>query len=555
MYKLFLCLRFLCRRIIAYLAIGVVALCVFMMLTVVSVMNGFLHKVEIAAKGLFGDVVVETGSLTGLADYEAFIERIEANVPEVEAAAPFIFTYGILRVPDTDFRRTIQIAGVPLPKRAAVSDFEKGLLFQKNWAKPTWDVSAAFLLQKLSEETAATRKILERLVRSARDEPLPPEKQDTIQGLQQALRFHRIAAEKLQDEPRMRQEIRRLQAKMADARKRGEAKEVVEELEELIDAYRKRCLDDWQYRVILGHGIPGLTFRTEAGETVRVVPPGLRIGVVLLPLGKRISAADITPVRRMFTIVDECKTDVSTIDSDIIYVPLQTLQTLNDMVEEYEVGGRKAVRKRCSQVHVKVRRQDPSERHLREVATKVRREWAAFEADHPDPFATRVIVQTWREKQVRLVSTVEAQRTLVVTMFGVISLAAIAVIFVILYMIVLQKTRDIGVIKAVGGSAAGVAQIFLGYGAVIGLIGSAAGTAGAFLFVRDINAIHDAVGRWIGFTVFSREWYMFDKIPNEVDWQAAQAIVLGAILSGLAGALLPALRAARMQPVEALRYE
>ena len=555
MYKLFLCLRFLCRQIIAYLAIGVVALCVFMTLTVVSVMNGFLHKVEIAAKGLFGDIVVETGSLTGLADYQAFIERIEANVPEVEAAAPFIFTYGILRVPHTDFRRTIQIAGVPLPQRAAVSDFEKGLLFQKNWAKPTWDVSAAFLLQKLSEETAATRKILQRLEGSAGDKPLSAETQDAIHGLQQALRFHTIAAERLRDDPRMRQEIRRLQAKLADARKRGEGPEAIEDLEEIIDAYRKRCLDDWPYRAILGHGIQGLTSRTAAGETVRVVPPGLRIGVVLLPLGKRISAADIAPVRRMFTIIDECKTDVSTIDSDIIYVPLETLQVLNDMVEEYEAAGRKIVRKRCSQIHVKVRRQDPGERHLRDVAAKVRREWAAFEPDHPDPFATRVIVQTWREKQVRLVSTVEAQRTLVVTMFGVISLAAVAVIFVILYMIVFQKTRDIGVIKAVGGSAVGVAQIFLGYGAVIGLIGSAIGTAGALFFVQDINAIHDAVGRWIGFTVFSREWYMFDKIPNEVDWQAAQVIVLGAILSGLAGALLPALRAARMQPVEALRYE
>ena len=61
MYKLFLCLRYLRSRIIAYFAVLGVALCVAMMLIVVSVMNGFLDRVEKAAKGLFGDIVISPG--------------------------------------------------------------------------------------------------------------------------------------------------------------------------------------------------------------------------------------------------------------------------------------------------------------------------------------------------------------------------------------------------------------------------------------------------------------------------------------------------------------
>jgi lipoprotein-releasing system permease protein len=100
-----------------------------------------------------------------------------------------------------------------------------------------------------------------------------------------------------------------------------------------------------------------------------------------------------------------------------------------------------------------------------------------------------------------------------------------------------------------------VAQIFLAYGAAIGLVGSILGTVGGYYFVRYINPIQDAVDRWFAFRVWDREFFMFEKIPNEVDALPALLIVAGAIIAGLVGALIPALRAARMQPVEALRYE
>ena len=81
------------------------------------------------------------------------------------------------------------------------------------------------------------------------------------------------------------------------------------------------------------------------------------------------------------------------------------------------------------------------------------------------------------------------------------------------------------------------------------------GAVGGYFFVRNINAIHDWIARTFGFVVWSREHFMFDTIPNEVDPMTAAVIVAGAIVAGLIGALIPAVRAARMRPVEALRYE
>jgi lipoprotein-releasing system permease protein len=166
-----------------------------------------------------------------------------------------------------------------------------------------------------------------------------------------------------------------------------------------------------------------------------------------------------------------------------------------------------------------------------------------------------VSVETWRQRQAKVIAPIQQQRTLVVIMFGIISMVSVVLIFVIFYTIVVQKTRDIGVMKAVGASDGGVALIFLTYGAAIGLVGSILGCIGGYYFVRYINPIQDALDTWFGFRVWSREWFLFEEIPNQVAPTTALAIAIGAIAAGLAGAIIPAVRAARMQPVEALRYE
>jgi lipoprotein-releasing system permease protein len=334
--------------------------------------------------------------------------------------------------------------------------------------------------------------------------------------------------------------------------------EELEELEarmgELIGASGFRSPED---RIILGLGIRGLSFRTEEGETVRVVGPGGKVALTMIPMGRGVDVRSVTPNTRAFTVVDDCRTDVAPVDSEIVYVPLETLQALNDMAAEYSADDPAQVARpaRVSMLQLKVRDEfGRDEAALRAVAGRVRAVWERFRRERPDAAGSAAVL-TWRQMQAKYIGPIQQQRTLVVIMFSIISTVSVVLIFAIFYMIVAQKTRDVGVLKSVGASSGGVAGIFLMFGAAAGLVGAVLGTAGGWLFVHYINEVQDALDAWLGFRVWSKEVFLFEKIPNEVQAGTALAIAAGAVAAGLIGALIPAAWAGRMQPVEALRYE
>jgi len=551
MYKIFLSLHYLRSRVIAYFAVLGVMLCVAMMLIVVCVMNGFLRKIESAAKGLFGDIIVEAGSAHGIERYDEFIKFVKhgpRRIPEVEAASPFIISHAFLRapdLPDPNYFRQVQVVGIRLPERAEVSDFEQGLFVQAGLARPTFDPPMELILRRVDEEANQIRTILTREQKRAAEDydDVPDDVANMLIRLKNAYTLNRHAAHRLRMADTYRREIDRLKKLREQAEASGDGEEA-ELLENRILRYRRVAYGPPQSRAILGVGIPSLSFRTEQGEIIRRLWPGAKIVLKIVPLGRDVSEMDLQLPRGMFTVCDDARTGVSSIDREIVYLPFKRLQIMNSMDQP----------DRCTQIHIKVRGQPGGELRLREIAAKVRRAWLEFDANSPR-LGQQVSVQTWRQRQRRVIAPIEAQRTLVIIMFGIISLVSVFLIFVIFYMIAYQKTREIGLIKAIGGSNAGVAYIFLAYGAVVGLIGAVLGTAAGYLFVRNINPIHDWVARTFGLVVWDREVFMFDLIPNEVRWPEASAIALGAVVFGILGALLPSIVAARMQPVEALRYE
>ena len=562
MYKLFLCLRYLRSRVLAYFAAAAVALCVAMMLIVVSVMDGFLHRIEVAAKGLFGDIIVESNTLSGLGRYDEFISDVKTKVPDVQAASPWIFTYGILRLPHSDWRQTVQVAGVRLPERAAVTDFAKGLFIQKDWPAPSFDPAKDKVvagLEQYGKDLAALLGQYEKDLAAMRDPSgkyLPgPTAASRIAKLKrdiglvnQAMDGVAVGRMQLQLEEQTDADAKALQKQVKDADAKGDEAAVKSLQKRLDDLEIQRILPPEQ-RMILGVGIPGLSSRTADGKTLRYVAPGQRLVMTLLPMGKG-SFSNITPTNTPFTIIDDCRTDVSSIDNNTVYVPFERLQKLNDMAAD-EAGPA-----RCSAIHFKVRGGGlGDEAYLAKVRDDIVKVWKDFDYEHPDANRYGVSIKTWRERQEIIISNIAAQRTLVVIMFGVISSVAVVLVFVLFYTIVVQKTKDIGVLKAIGGSNGGVAQIFLGYGAAVGLVGSVFGVILGVVFVHYINEIHDWVGRTFGLVIWSKEYFLFDKIPNEVQILPATMIVVAAIVAGLVGALLPAAKAAYMQPVEALRYE
>jgi lipoprotein-releasing system permease protein len=168
----------------------------------------------------------------------------------------------------------------------------------------------------------------------------------------------------------------------------------------------------------------------------------------------------------------------------------------------------------------------------------------------------RVTIRTWEEKQERFIAAVEKEKVLVTTLFGVISVVAVFLVGVIFYMIVQEKTRDIGIIRSVGATAFGVAQIFLAYGAAVGFVGGAMGVTLGAVFVRYINEFQDFLASISDrAVVWSPEVYAFDKIPNTVQPSDVIVIYVVAIIASMFGSVVAAYRASRVWPVEALRYE
>ena len=166
-----------------------------------------------------------------------------------------------------------------------------------------------------------------------------------------------------------------------------------------------------------------------------------------------------------------------------------------------------------------------------------------------------VKVMLWQEVNAKFIGAVEREKVLVTMLFGIISIVAVFLIFCIFFMIVVEKTRDIGIIKSVGATSAGVAQVFLGYGLAIGLTGAVLGTLAGYLIVKNINWLHEMMGTLMGVKIWDAETYAFDTIPNTLNPNEMIVIFCVAVIASVIGALVPAIRAARLNPVEALRWE
>jgi len=165
-------------------------------------------------------------------------------------------------------------------------------------------------------------------------------------------------------------------------------------------------------------------------------------------------------------------------------------------------------------------------------------------------------VSTWEDKRLTFLRAVALERQVMGFILFFVGLIAGFLILSLLHTTVISKTRDIGTLKSIGGSVHGIMSIFLLNGLLMGLIGSAFGTAGGFLITRNINAIESFLERIVGFSLFPSDIYYLDRIPvDQHPWPNILVICVLAVAVSLGASILPAWKAARMDAVEALRYE
>ena len=268
------------------------------------------------------------------------------------------------------------------------------------------------------------------------------------------------------------------------------------------------------------------------GEDMFIAPPGTKIALVFPKAGNRPEASYDD-----YSVVGYFKSGMSEYDSQHVYVPLERLQQMRLLVDEQ---GRGAV----NAIQIKVKPGVDIDRLKWQVQS-------ALERLRPMTFR----VATWEEKQGPLLAAVLIEQSILnLLLFMIIAVAGFGIL-AIFSMIVVEKTRDIGVLKALGASTSGVRGIFLGYGLSLGIVGSGVGMIGGLLFVRYINPIEALLSRLTGRKVFDDSIYYFSEIPTQVVPSTVCWIVGGALLIAVVASVWPAQRAARLRPVQALRFE
>jgi lipoprotein-releasing system permease protein len=163
-------------------------------------------------------------------------------------------------------------------------------------------------------------------------------------------------------------------------------------------------------------------------------------------------------------------------------------------------------------------------------------------------------VQSWKDYRREFIAAMEKEQTMMIVMFALVGITTVFIVFVVSYMIISHKSKDIGILKSIGVSNADVMLLFLLFSFFVGLSGSAIGVLAGWRFLVHINGIEGCLYDKFGFQpLWDRTIYAIGDIPNTIDLKVLGVIILSAIGACLAGALLPCRQAAKQRPVETLQ--
>ena len=524
MYKLVLCWRYLQTRYIALASVISVTLGVATLIVVNSVMSGFTHEMQFRIHGILSDIVFDGHGLEGFADSEWHMQRIRQIAgDDIQAMTPTVHVPAMLnyRVGQRWVHRQVNFIGIDTTTYPLVSDCADYLQHPKNRDAPSFQLrDGGYDVQdrELGEESPYRH------------------------GMEMAGWPHRrrigaeekawVAAQK-KNNPQLAVPERVGRADpfsgIATPLRAAESEEGV--VQQWGPVSEDRVYDkatQQETGVIIGYALAQVLGRE--GDHYFLVLPGDDVKLTFPTAGTPPKA-----VSGSFTVVDFYQSKMSEYDSAFVFAPIEKLQEMRGMINPSTGVAN------VNSIQVKLRQGAD----LEAVRDKLR---AAFP---PELYA----ISTWRDKQGPLLAAVQMETAILnILLFLIIAVAGFGIL-AIFFMIVVEKTKDIGILKSLGASGGGVMAIFLSYGLLLGSVGSGAGLVLGLLFVHNIDHVRRSV-EWIsGQPVFDPSIYYFQEIPTLVDPQMIVWVIMGAMAIAVIASVLPALRAARLHPVEALRYE
>ena len=279
---------------------------------------------------------------------------------------------------------------------------------------------------------------------------------------------------------------------------------------------KKRDVKKNRAGIILGKEL-SRRIGVEVGEVVSMVSPVSRI----TPVG-------LIPRMKLFRVVGIFESGMYEYDANLSFILLEMAQKFFSMKE-----GVSGIEVRVSDIEL-----------AGNIASEIQKELGF-------PY----LVRDWMRMNRNLFSALKLEKIVMFIILILIIFVAAFNIVSTLFMLVMEKAKEIAVLKSMGASSGSIIKIFSYQGLVIGVVGTFLGCLAGFIIVPNLNEIVGAIEAIFGIVAFPSDVYYLDRLPSEIQYMDSLLIVIFSVLICLVASLYPAWRASKLDLVDGLRYE
>ncbi|HWK67940.1 MAG TPA: lipoprotein-releasing ABC transporter permease subunit [Rhizobiaceae bacterium] len=272
-------------------------------------------------------------------------------------------------------------------------------------------------------------------------------------------------------------------------------------------------------------GSEGVAIGTRMAENL-----GLALGdsITLISPEGDVSPLGSTPRMKTYPVIAIHEIGMSEYDSSIIFMPLSEAQLYFNMEN------------RVQAIEIFVDNPDAVDQLRKPIEDAAQRP---------------VFLTDWRQRNQTFFSALQVERNVMFMILTLIVLVAALNIISGLVMLVKDKGTDIAILRTMGATRGAVMRIFLMTGAAIGFAGTLAGVVLGVIICLNVESIRQFFSWLSGTVLFNPELYFLSKLPAKMDFGETMSVILMALALSFLATLFPAWRAAKLDPVEALRYE